>query len=65
MLNGLAIGAPPDPLGPLGQNWTLITFSPNGLRASGFEGYIDMLRTNFRGAGGIRIDHAFGLSRLW
>lgn len=65
MLNGLTIGAPPDPLGPLGQNWMLTTFSPLGLRESGFKGYIDMLRANFQGAGGIRIDHAFGLSRLW
>lgn len=65
MLDGLTIGAPPDPFGPLGQNWMLTTFSPLGLRDSGFKGYIEMLRANLRGAGGIRIDHAFGLSRLW
>ncbi len=65
MLEGLSIGAPPDPLGPLGQNWTLTSFSPRGLRASGYAPFIDMLRSTLDWAGGIRIDHAFGLSRLW
>ncbi|MBB3395988.1 4-alpha-glucanotransferase [Rhizobium sp. BK060] len=65
MLRDLTIGAPPDPLGPVGQNWSLTTFSPQGLRRSGFKGFIEMLRASLRGAGGLRIDHVFGLARLW
>ncbi len=65
MLQGLTIGAPPDPLGPLGQNWCITGFSPQGLRASGYRPFIDMIRSALRSAGGLRIDHAFGLARLW
>lgn len=65
MLQGLTIGAPPDPLGPHGQNWTLTSFSPDGLRETGFAPWITMLRSAMRSAGGLRIDHAFGLARLW
>lgn len=65
MLEGLSIGAPPDPLGPLGQNWTLTTYSPRALRETGYAPFIDMLRATLDWAGGLRIDHAFGLSRLW
>lgn len=65
MLDGLTIGAPPDPLGPLGQNWNLTGFSPRGLATSGYAPFIAMLRAALGWAGGMRIDHAFGLSRLW
>ncbi len=65
MLEGLTIGAPPDPLGPQGQNWGLTSFSPRGLRASAFAPWIATIRTALRHAGGVRIDHAFGLARLW
>ncbi|AUX69186.1 4-alpha-glucanotransferase [Porphyrobacter sp. HT-58-2] len=65
MLDGLTIGAPPDPLGPLGQNWSITGFSPHGLRASGYEPWIAMIRAGLASGGGLRIDHAFGLARLW
>jgi 4-alpha-glucanotransferase len=65
MLQGLTIGAPPDPLGPDGQNWNLTGFSPEGLQRSAFAPWIAMLRASLRHAGGVRIDHAFGLQRLW
>ncbi|MFM6932032.1 MAG: 4-alpha-glucanotransferase [Novosphingobium sp.] len=65
MLSGLTIGAPPDPLGPLGQNWSITGFSPEGLRNTGYAPWIAMLRSALRSAGGLRIDHAFGLARLW
>ena len=64
-LNGLSIGAPPDMLSVLGQNWGLVAYSPVGLRLNGFDGYIAMLRAAMRHAGGVRIDHAMGLARLW
>lgn len=65
MLQGLTIGAPPDPLGPQGQNWCITGFSPDGLRTSGYRPWIEMVRSALRSAGGLRIDHAFGLARLW
>lgn len=65
MLTGLTVGAPPDPLGPLGQNWHISTFSPDGLRRTGYAPFIAMLRAGFAAGGGLRVDHAFGLERLW
>ncbi len=64
-LQGLRIGAPPDPLGPQGQDWGLTSYSPQGLAECGFAHFIAMLRANIPAHGGIRIDHAFGLQRLW
>lgn len=65
MLDGLTIGAPPDPLGPLGQNWSITSFSPDGLRETAYEPWIAMIRAGLAAGGGLRIDHAFGLARLW
>ena len=65
MLLGLSIGAPPDLLNGLGQSWGLAAFSPRAMRASGFGPWIDMLRAAFAHAGGIRIDHVLGLTRMW
>lgn len=65
MLGGLSIGAPPDLLGPDGQDWGLTTFSPAGLKRTGFAGFIATIRAALEHAGGVRIDHALGLNRLW
>ena len=65
MLGGLTIGAPPDPLGPHGQNWSITGFSPEGLRRTDYQPWIAMLRSALSSSGGLRIDHAFGLARLW
>jgi 4-alpha-glucanotransferase len=65
MLGGLSVGAPPDALNRLGQDWGLTTFSPRGLRETGFRGFIGMLRAALAYAGGVRIDHVLGLKRLW
>lgn len=65
VLSGLSIGAPPDALAPLGQNWGLTTFAPHALIDSGFETFIATLRACMAPVGGVRIDHVMGLSRLW
>ena len=65
ILQGLSIGAPPDLLNGSGQNWGLAAFSPTGLRVNGFGAFLEMLRAAMRNAGGVRIDHALGLRRLW
>jgi 4-alpha-glucanotransferase len=64
-LLGLTVGAPPDLLQRDGQNWGLTAFSPRGLTANGFLTYREMLHTALAHAGGMRIDHAMGLNRLW
>ncbi len=65
MLNGLTIGAPPDIYNPAGQDWGVTTYSPHGLGAHGYGAFLGMLRTAMRHAGGLRLDHAMGLARLW
>jgi 4-alpha-glucanotransferase len=65
MLKHLTIGAPPDLFNPRGQNWGLAAFSPRGFIANGYAPFLDMLRASMTPVGGIRIDHAMGLRRLW
>jgi (1->4)-alpha-D-glucan 1-alpha-D-glucosylmutase len=61
----LSIGAPPDLLGPEGQNWGLPPFHPLALEAQGLAAFRTLVRANMRHAGAIRIDHAFQLQRLF
>ncbi len=60
-----SIGAPPDPFSSTGQNWNLPPLNPAALRRSGYTHFIQLLRANMRGVGGLRIDHVMGLLRLW
>jgi (1->4)-alpha-D-glucan 1-alpha-D-glucosylmutase len=62
---GLSIGAPPDPLGPQGQDWGLPPFNPLTLEEQGLAAFRDLVTANMRHAGAIRIDHAFQLQRLF
>lgn len=64
-ISGLAIGAPPDPLGPHGQNWGLPPVNPATLEMQGLAAFRALLTSNMRHAGAIRIDHAFQLQRLF
>ena len=65
VLNGVSVGAPPDLLNTHGQNWGITAFSPHGLKRHGYAPFIETLRASLRHAGGLRIDHVLGLSRLW
>ena len=60
-----SIGAPPDLFNPRGQDWGLTGFSPRALIAGGFAPFLATLRAALRNAGGVRIDHVMGLTRLW
>ncbi|MGR5118771.1 4-alpha-glucanotransferase [Vibrio astriarenae] len=60
-----SIGAPPDILGPLGQNWGLPPLNPQALQATSYDAYIKLLRANMKHCGSLRIDHVLGLLRLW
>ncbi|MCI4236509.1 4-alpha-glucanotransferase [Dickeya dianthicola] len=61
----VTLGAPPDPLGPGGQNWNLTPMHPILLRQRGYQPFIDLLRSNMAHSGALRIDHVMGLLRLW
>ncbi|EAS44079.1 4-alpha-glucanotransferase [Photobacterium profundum] len=61
----VSVGAPPDILGPLGQNWGLPPLNPEALKETAYEPYIQLLRANMRNCGALRIDHVLGLLRLW
>lgn len=61
----LNIGAPPDPLGPQGQSWGLPPMNPTCLKQQKYQPFIDLVRSNMRNSGALRIDHVMGLLRLW
>jgi 4-alpha-glucanotransferase len=61
----LAVGAPPDPLNTVGQNWGLAGFNAAGLEIQAFDPFREMLRASMRYAGAIRLDHVLGLKRLY
>lgn len=63
LLQGVSIGAPPDMLGPEGQDWGLPPIDPRRLAADGYAYWIQLLRGAFRHAGALRIDHVLGLFR--
>lgn len=63
LLQGVSIGAPPDLLGPDGQNWGLPPIDPRRLAADGYSYWIQLLRGAFRHAGALRMDHVLGLFR--
>lgn len=65
ILLGLTIGAPPDLFNPHGQDWGLTSFSPRAMESTGFAPFLATLRATMRHVGGIRVDHAMGLARLW
>jgi 4-alpha-glucanotransferase len=49
----------------MGQDWSQPPWRPDALVEAAYIPYRDMLRTILRHAGGIRVDHALGLFRLW
>ncbi|WP_375307245.1 4-alpha-glucanotransferase [Bradyrhizobium sp. A11] len=61
----LAVGAPPDVLNTIGQDWGLAGFNAGGLEAQSFVPFADMLAASMRHAGAIRLDHVLGLKRLY
>ncbi|PFG33624.1 4-alpha-glucanotransferase [Sanguibacter antarcticus] len=65
LAKGIGVGAPPDMYNQQGQNWSQPPWHPEELARTGYAAYRDLLRTIFRHAGALRIDHVIGLFRLW
>ncbi|MEA2689598.1 MAG: glycogen debranching enzyme [Candidatus Eremiobacteraeota bacterium] len=61
----VSVGAPPDVLNTLGQDWGLPPLDPRGLARQGYAELLAVLQSNCRNAGALRIDHAFSLARLY
>jgi 4-alpha-glucanotransferase len=65
LATGVTVGAPPDELGPQGQDWQLPAFAPWKLRQARYEPFIRTVRAAMRHVGGLRIDHVLGLFRMF
>ena len=60
-----SVGAPPDILGPKGQNWGLPPMYPYELFRQGYKPLIELFSANMKNSGALRIDHVMALLRLW
>ena len=65
VVEGLAVGAPPDELSANGQEWGLPPPHPERMRSGGYRAFAELLRANMRHAGALRIDHVMALERLY
>jgi 4-alpha-glucanotransferase len=63
--SGMSVGAPPDAFNQRGQDWGQPPWHPQRLAASGYAPYREMLRHVLRHSGGLRLDHAMQVFRLW
>ena len=62
---GADCGCPPDAFAPEGQNWGLPPINPHALRRTGYRMFIELLRSNLKHGGAIRLDHVMALFRLF
>jgi 4-alpha-glucanotransferase len=65
LAQGIAVGAPPDEFNQQGQNWSQPPWRPDRLAETGYAVWRDLCARAFRHAGGVRVDHAIGMFRLW
>jgi 4-alpha-glucanotransferase len=62
---GAAIGAPPDPIGPGGQEWGIPPQDPRQLRRTAYAPFVALIRASMRNCGALRLDHVMALFRQW
>ena len=65
LARGMNVGAPPDEFNQRGQDWGQPPWHPGRLAEAAYLPYREMLRGILRHAGGLRLDHALQVSRLW
>jgi 4-alpha-glucanotransferase len=59
------VGAPPDALGPGGQDWAFPPPNKEAHRADGYRHFAQSIRKNARHGGALRIDHVMRFFRLF
>lgn len=64
-LDRFSAGAPPDELGPDGQDWGFRPLHPELIRTTRYQYFIECIQTQVRHAGILRIDHVMGLHRIF
>jgi 4-alpha-glucanotransferase len=64
-LDGLLAGAPPDALGPKGQQWGNPVFDWEAMALDGYRWWIERLRRTFQLVDLTRIDHFRGFAAFW
>jgi 4-alpha-glucanotransferase len=62
---GFSVGAPPDPLGPDGQDWGFPPPNRETQRTAGYAAFLDRLQSSCRYGGALRIDHIMQMRRLF
>lgn len=62
---GASVGAPPDAMNVMGQDWGLTPINPVALQQQGYMPLAKALRSNMQYAGALRIDHILGLMRQY
>ncbi|WP_433226885.1 4-alpha-glucanotransferase [Actinomadura formosensis] len=62
---GMSVGAPPDEFNQRGQDWGQPPWHPRRLAGAAYAPFREMLAAVLRHAGGLRLDHAMQVSRLW
>ncbi|QXJ21027.1 4-alpha-glucanotransferase [Actinomadura graeca] len=65
MAPGMSVGAPPDEFNQRGQDWGQPPWHPHRLAEAAYVPFREMLATALRHGGGLRLDHAMQVSRLW
>jgi len=59
------VGAPPDELGPSGQDWAFPPPNKEAHKANGYRRFAQSIRKNARHGGALRIDHVMRFFRLF
>jgi 4-alpha-glucanotransferase len=62
---GMSVGAPPDEFNQRGQDWGQPPWHPERLAEAAYLPFRGMLAAALRHGGGLRLDHAMQISRLW
>lgn len=64
-VEGMHVGAPPDPFFRQGQDWGFRPMHPEKIREQGYDYFIRCVRHSMRYASMLRVDHIMGLHRLF
>ncbi|MCS6838510.1 MAG: 4-alpha-glucanotransferase [Bdellovibrionaceae bacterium] len=64
-LNGFSVGAPPEPIFEMGQNWGFSALNPCYLAQGGLKYFRQALEKHCRYSKILRIDHVMGLYRVY